>query len=113
MHELAITEGILAAAVPAAEKAGAKRILEIHLRIGELSGVLPECIREYLSIAAEGTIAEGAVLISEPIPIRIRCRTCGEEHEVTRGAFACPSCGSEAFEIISGREYFVDSLKVE
>ena len=42
MHELAITEGIIRAAIPEAEKYGAKRILKIHLKIGELSGVLPE-----------------------------------------------------------------------
>ena len=41
MHELAITEGIIAAAVPEAQKHGAQRILEIRLKIGELSGVLP------------------------------------------------------------------------
>ena len=47
MHELAITEGIIKAAVPAAQNAGAKRILKIRLKIGELSGVFPEYIQEY------------------------------------------------------------------
>ena len=62
MHELAITEGIISAAVPEAEKHGAKRILKIHLKIGELSGVLPECIQYYFDIASRGTIAEKALL---------------------------------------------------
>ena len=44
MHEMAITEGIMEAAVPAAQAQGAKKILEIRLKIGELSGVIPECI---------------------------------------------------------------------
>lgn len=113
MHELAITEGILEAAVPAAEKAGAKKILEIRLKIGELSGVLPECIREYLTIAAKGTIAEGALLITERIPVRIRCRSCGKDSEIARGTFSCPVCGSGSISITAGREYYLDSLKVE
>ena len=60
MHELAITEGIIQAAVPEALKHGAKRVLEIRLKIGELSGVIPECIQYYFDIASKGTIAENA-----------------------------------------------------
>ena len=113
MHELAITEGILEAAVPAAKAAGAKKILEIRLKIGELSGVIPSCIEEYLHIAAKGTIAEEAKLKVERIPAEIRCEACGRESRpgIKRGL--CPFCGSTDIRIIRGREYFVDSLEVE
>ena len=113
MHELAITEGILEAAVPAAEKAGAKKILEIRLKIGELSGVMPSCIEEYLNIIAKGSIAEGAKLTVDTIPIRIRCRGCGAENTIGRKKISCPACGGTDIQIIAGREYFVDSLEVE
>ena len=113
MHELAITEGILDAAVPAAQKHGARKILEIRLKIGELSGVFPEYIREYFSIASAGTIAEGAKLTVETIPVRIRCRTCLCERNISRKRICCPECGGTDLELISGREYFVDSLEVE
>jgi len=113
MHELAITEGIMEAAVPEAEKQGAKKILEIRLKIGELSGVLPECIQEYFSIVSEGTIAEGAVLKVEKIPITIRCRSCGKESVLDRRKIRCPHCEASDIEIIGGREYYVDSLEVE
>ena len=56
MHELAIVEGIIDAAVPEAKNHGAKRILVINLKIGELSGVIPECIQEYFTIAAAGSM---------------------------------------------------------
>ena len=78
MHELAITEGIIEAAVPEAQRHGARKILEIRLKIGELSGVLPECIQEYFNIASRGTIAEGARLAVERIPITIHCESCGD-----------------------------------
>jgi len=113
MHELAITEGIMEAAIPAAQEAGAKRILEIRLKIGELSGVFPECIREYLQIVSKGTIAEGAVLKVEKIPVAIRCERCGFEGVIDRKKIRCPECGSIDFRITAGREYFVDSLEVE
>lgn len=113
MHELAITEGIMEAAIPEAEKHGAKKILEIRLKIGELSGVIPECIQEYFSIVSQGTIAEGAAIRVEKIPITVRCRSCGKESVLERRRIRCPHCDSADIELISGREYYVDSLEVE
>ncbi len=113
MHELAITEGIIEAAVPEAERHGAKRILEIRLKIGELSGVLPECIQEYFNIASRGTIAEGARLCVEKIPVTICCRDCGYDGEIPKRKIHCPKCGSAEIKLKSGREYYVDSLEVE
>ena len=113
MHELAITEGIIEAAVPAAIQAGAKKILEIRLKIGELSGVFPEYIQEYFDIASAGTIAEGARLVVENIPPAIKCPDCGYEGIIDRRKIKCPECGSLAFKLVAGREYYVDSLEVE
>ncbi len=113
MHELAITEGIMEAAVPEAERHGAKKILEIRLKIGELSGVLPECIQEYFNIVSQGTIAEGARLSVEKIPITVRCAACGYEGGIEKRKVFCPECESTDIKIIAGREYFVDSLEVE
>ena len=113
MHELAITEGIIEAAVPAAKAAGAKKILEIRLKIGELSGVFPEYIQEYFDLASAGTIAEGAKLKVENIPPQISCPDCGYEGVINRRKIRCPECGGLNFKLTAGREYYVDSLEVE
>ena len=113
MHELAITEGILSAAVPAAQNAGATRILEIRLKIGELSGVLPAYIQECFDIVSQGTIAEGARLSVERIPVSVRCLDCGFEGAIDRKKIRCPRCGGAELRITAGREYYVDSLEVE
>ncbi len=113
MHELAITEGIMQAAIPAAVKSGAKRILEIRLKVGELSGVIPACVEEYFSMLSEGTIAQGAAIVSETIPASIECRDCGWSGPMDRRLRGCPSCGGKNIRITGGREYYVDSLKVE
>lgn len=113
MHELAITEGIIRAAVPEALRHGARRILEIRLKIGELSGVFPAYIQECFDIAAAGTIAQGAKLVVERIPVAVRCRECGCEGGIDRRKIRCPQCGGTDLEITAGREYYVDSLEVE
>ena len=113
MHELVIVEGIMKAAIPDAEKHGAKKILAIRLKIGELSGVVPSCIQEYFSLISKGTMAEAAKIEIEKIPITIRCNECGYEGEIGRMRIRCPKCESSQIRILSGKEYFVDSLEVE
>lgn len=113
MHELSIVEGILEAVIPEVEKYDVSRVLSIKLKIGELSGVVPECINYYFDIAARGTIAEGAKIIIEKTPVCIKCPDCGYDGSIERGSFRCPQCGGIHFKIISGKEYFVDSVEAE
>ena len=44
MHELALTEGILKIVSSEQKKNAFVRVLEIDLRIGEYSGIIPSCI---------------------------------------------------------------------
>ena len=113
MHELALTEGIIAIVEQEARKSGFSRVLEITLRVGEFSGVIPDCLREFFPIASKGTAAEGAALVIEPIPAAFRCQSCGFEGPLPRHTACCPACGSEAIRMVSGREFFVENLKVE
>jgi len=113
MHELAITEGIMEAAIPAAQKNGAKNILEIRLKIGEMSGVIPSCVQEYFSMISKGTIAENAKIIVDYIPITVVCEDCGFNGIADRKIRGCPSCKGSHIRITGGREYYVESLKVE
>ena len=113
MHELSITQGVIEIVNSEAEKRHFQRVLEIRLRVGEYSGLIPECIREFFPIAAKGSIAENAELVIEPIKAEFECMDCGYKGAIDRKTAACPLCGSEAIHMTSGREFFVDTLKVE
>ncbi len=113
MHELALTEGIIAIVEQEGKKNGFTRVLEISLRVGEFSGVVPECLLEFFPIASKGTRAEGARLVLEPVPAAFSCPDCGYEGPLPRHAAACPRCGGEHIRMIAGREFFVENLKVE
>ena len=54
MHELEITQHILADSIREAERHGAKAIREIRLAIGPFSGFVPECIQMYMDVLADG-----------------------------------------------------------
>ena len=113
MHELAITKGIIDIVNSEAEKSGFKNVLEITLRVGEYSGIVPQCLMEFFPIAAAGSVAEGAELVIEPVKARFRCLDCGYEGAADRKKACCPECRSTAIKMTSGREFFVESLKVE
>ena len=108
-----MTKGIIDIVNSEAEKSGFKNVLEITLRVGEYSGIVPQCLREFFPIAAAGSVAEGAELVIEPVKARFRCLECGYEGEADRKSACCPECRSTAIKMTSGREFFVESLKVE
>jgi len=113
MHELGVTQNILDIAVEHAQKAGAKKIHRIHLVIGGLSGVVSESVQFYFDFVSKETLAEGAKLVFERVPARLRCRSCGEEFEFQGETWTCPSCRAAGPDIISGREFYMESIEVE
>ena len=111
MHELALTEGIISIIADEKRKNGFERVLEIRLRLGEYSGVIPECIEEFFPIAAKGTAAEGARLVMERIDASFECREC--RWRGRRSGSAGREGGGENLKMTAGREFYVDNLKVE
>ena len=63
--------------------------------------------------AAAGSAAERAALVIEPIEARFRCLDCGHEGAAESKKACCPECRSTAIKMTAGREFFVESLKVE
>jgi hydrogenase nickel incorporation protein HypA/HybF len=113
MHELAITRSLLEIALDKAGQAKATRIGSIRLRIGRLSGYVPEAVEQNFRMLTPGTLAEGAALELEWMPLRCRCRQCGREHDATPEDCSCPGCGAADFTITGGREMFIESMEVE
>lgn len=113
MHELALTEGILKIAKSEAEKHSVTKVINIKLKIGELSGVVPNLIQEYFNIVSKGTVAEDAKIIIERIPGQIKCLDCNEISPIERMRIKCPKCEGYNVKIIAGKEYYVDSMEVE
>jgi hydrogenase nickel incorporation protein HypA/HybF len=113
MHELSIMQGALSQALDQARQAGAVRVHEIRLRIGVLSGVVPEALQFAFEALAAGTPAEGARLTIEKVPARFWCGTCSREF-VAEALFAdCPDCHNPSGTLRSGRELELVSLEVD
>jgi len=113
MHEYPITLSIVQISNEEALKHGANKITEIRLKIGELSGLVPESLQVYFDMISQGTLSEGARLVVEKIPIKFRCNDCNNESGVIGGIYKCPKCNSKDIKIINGNEYMIDSMEVE
>ena len=113
MHELAITQSMFDLALEQAEKAGARKVGTINLVIGEMTGVVGECVQFYFDFLSRGTIAEGAALAFKMVPTKARCRDCDRSFELKEFDWACPHCQGKSLEIIAGQELFLESIEVE
>ena len=113
MHELAITQSMLDLVLEQAKKAEAKEVERVNLVVGEMTGVVDECVQFYFTLLSKGTIAEGAALSFKMVPATARCRGCDKSFQPKEFDWACPHCGNHSVEIIAGRELFVESIEVE
>jgi hydrogenase nickel incorporation protein HypA/HybF len=113
MHELSVTQSVLEIATRHAQKAGASRITGLNLVIGQLSSIVDDSVQFYWDIIAQGTLAEGAILNFLRRPIELNCLDCNEKYHPVGEDFACPVCGSIRIKVLSGDEFFVESIEVQ
>jgi hydrogenase nickel incorporation protein HypA/HybF len=113
MHEYSITQSLLSMALEKAVEAKASKITQINLIIGELSGVVDECVQFYFEFLSKDTIAAGASLSFERKPTTLRCRKCEAVFAPRNHDWSCPECHEAGIEIVSGRECYMESIEVE
>jgi hydrogenase nickel incorporation protein HypA/HybF len=113
MHELSIMQSALNMALERAEQAGAQKVYVLRLRVGALSGVVPEALQFAFEALASGTAAEGAELAIDEVPARFWCETCSREFQADDMFAQCPDCQSPSAELRAGRELEVTSMEID
>lgn len=111
MHELSITKHLLEVALRHA--GDAERVTQLNLVIGELSGFVGESVQFYWDIITKDTKASESRLNVRRVPIEFRCQECNHEFSPGSDGFVCPSCESHILEIVSGKEFSLESIEVE
>lgn len=114
MHELSIAHSLVEGVTEAAEKAGAKRVTRVQLRLGVLSGVVRSALEFGFEIATRGTLLDGATLEITELPVILACDRCGAD-SVLDGiqGFACPACGAPTPRLRQGRELEIDAIEID
>lgn len=113
MHELSIAMSLVEQVDEAARREGASRVVSIIMSLGKLSGVEREQLEFCFPLASEGSLLDGAQLIIEEEPARIRCLCCAVESVPEPPFLLCEKCSSSQVEVISGRDLAIRSMEIE
>jgi hydrogenase nickel incorporation protein HypA/HybF len=110
MHELEITQNIVAITSEHAQGYPVKRVT---LEIGQLSAVMPDAIRFCFDVCCKDTLLEGATLEIIEISGLGKCRQCGAEFTLEQPFGICDRCGSVDLKILRGNELKIKEMEIE
>jgi hydrogenase nickel incorporation protein HypA/HybF len=114
MHELSIAMSMIEMAAEEAARRGGVQVSAIHLKLGDLAGVVKDALLFSYEIACEGTPLEGSRLIIEEVPVSVFCPSCRAETAIISiQQFCCAVCQSPTNEVVRGRELEVVALEIE
>jgi hydrogenase nickel incorporation protein HypA/HybF len=112
MHELSLMVATLEIAVEYAQKQNVQKILQLNLRVGAISGVVPGALEFAFDACTQHTIAAGAKLQIELVPALCYCEDCDREFAPLDFIYVCPNCGKISSKLLQGRELQLTSLEV-
>jgi hydrogenase nickel incorporation protein HypA/HybF len=112
MHEVSIMAEAVRMAVESARAAGATRIIGLRLRVGKLSGVVPEAMHFAWDVVRAGTIAAEAALEIKSIAAVAWCERCGIEYECADWFTGCPHCQCPPAGLRHGRELEIEAVEI-
>ena len=110
MHELSIATSILKTATQEVEKINGKKVEEIYLEIGKISGIeIPSLEFAWEQCMKDSVLENAKDHITEPDGFA-RCAECNHEFEISKIYDSCERCGSPFKEIITGQEMKIKKL---
>jgi hydrogenase nickel incorporation protein HypA/HybF len=115
VHEVSIALAIIDEISERAIAENIEAIEMVRLRIGVMTGVVPDALQFAWDLAAEGTVAAGSRLEIERVALTIACATCACERPVEDRAIPvpiCAVCGDSSTEIVRGRELLIVAMEV-
>lgn len=113
MHELSIANAILDAVRSEAAKRPGAHVTKVGVRIGALSGVVPDALSFGFECLARDTDLEPLALSIETVPRRQRCTQCDLTFDAPEGELACPRCGRPETQLAGGEELDIAYLEIE
>lgn len=113
MHELSIAQSLFDIVLEESNKNNLKHVNVIKLQIGALAAVVPEALTFCFELVTKDTVAEGAALEIDTVPIVARCAKCDFLFEVENHIFVCPQCDEPTMDLVSGRDLALMSIEGE
>lgn len=113
MHEMSIAQSLVDLVAEQLAPTPEVVVRAVRVRIGELSGVIPEALRSAWPAASRQSVAEGAALRIEPQAVTLWCAACGGERPARSvQSLRCATCGTPSDDVRRGREMELVALEV-
>lgn len=115
MHELAVTQSIVDVVVRHATAQDARRVVRVRLIVGKTRNFEREWVQRYFDRFAKGTIAEGARVEIDYVPITFYCNGCGATFQMEFGTgkrLHCVECESDDYNMVTGDELLIKEMEV-
>jgi hydrogenase nickel incorporation protein HypA/HybF len=112
MHELALAQEIVAMVGRHVPPEQARRVRAVHVRIGELAGVVPDSLEFCFSAVVAGTVWESAELVMTRVAAEACCLDCDATFPTQAPGAGCPACGSRVVRMTHGQELHVDAVEL-
>jgi len=113
MHELSIAQSIIEIVEDNIKNQTDPKVKSVFMKVGKMSNVVVDSLKFGFDTLISGTNLEGANLVIEEIPIKIKCKNCYKESELIHYNFICKNCKSTSVEMISGNELTVSEIELE
>ena len=113
MHEVSIMAEAVRMALETARASGRVSVTGLTLRVGTLSGAVPEAMRFAFDVVCRGTPAEGAWLEIESVPAACWCAACQTEFVCQDFVNECPRCHDLSGDLRRGRELEIAAVELE
>lgn len=111
MHEVSIIQSVIKIVLEKAIECNLTKVNKVSLKIGELSGVMPECLNFAFKIGIMDTMLEGSTLEIEKVSAVAQCIDCKQEFPIDHFNKLCPCCNKFCSNIIRGYELYVNTIE--
>jgi hydrogenase nickel incorporation protein HypA/HybF len=113
MHEIRIAKDLSEIVLEVADREKLSDVSKINISFGEMIQIVPDIFDFAFREAVRDTIASGAEVDIEIIPVKLKCKDCNNEFNLNDSLFSCNKCNSSDLDIVNGKEMIVKSIEGE
>jgi hydrogenase nickel incorporation protein HypA/HybF len=105
MHELSIAQSIIDIVLQHLPEEANGEVHSVRVRVGRLSGIVPQSLDFCFNSIVDGTPLNGARLEIETVAVTAECLTCGDTFTKDDDTvYICPQCSGNDLRFIEGTE---------
>ena len=113
MREHNVIQSILDQALLKTRENNSTCISALNFVRGEMIELDQNFIGEYWKEISKGTSAEEARLHFRVLSAEVQCMACFQKYRPEGGEIHCPFCGSYGAKILSGEEFYLESIETD